>query len=412
MKLKILLTGILLAVIWLPAGAQDNLNFSGFLRNYTGVLTGQGNEISILQNTLNFNVETRGTRMALKVNPYLYHYFDRDLELGLREAYLDLYFNNFDLRVGKQQIIYGKAEGVFITDVVSPKDIREFLLPEFDEIRMGVTSAKLNFYKGNNTFELVWVPIFSPTQLPEEGSIWRPAMPFPVTPVFDMSTKEVKPQVENSELFFRYSAMTPGIDFEFVGGYFFDDDPVMHMTRQIDPETMQLTGLIARPEHHRLAMGGGSFSTQIGPFLLRGEAGYYNGKYFQTSSPSVADGTIEKNYLHYMAGLDYNLAGVILTAQFIQEYILDYEDGIMNEEFENTMTFLAKKDFFREKLWIELFSYVGLNRGDALIRPKATYSFADGFDIQLGANIFTGTEGRFGQFNANDMIYAKLKYSF
>jgi hypothetical protein len=84
----------------------------------------------------------------------------------------------------------------------------------------------------------------------------------------------------------------------------------------------------------------------------------------------------------------------------------------MNEEFENTMTFLAKKDFLREKLWIELFSYVGLNRGDALIRPKMTYSFADGFDIQLGANIFTGTEGRFGQFNDNDMVYTKLKYSF
>jgi hypothetical protein len=412
MKMKFLTAVLLLSVIVLPAQAQENIQLSGFMRNYTGVLTGQENEFSILQNTFDFNLETRGSRMALKVNPYLYHYFDRDLELGLREAYLDLYFNNFDLRVGKQQIIYGKAEGVFITDVVSPKDLREFLLPEFDEIRMGVTAAKLNYYRGNNTFELVWVPVFTPTNMPEEGSIWRPAMPFPVAPVFDLSTKEVKPKLENSELFFRYSAMTPGIDFEFVGGYFFDDDPINHITRQIDPETMQLTGLIARPEHHRLAMGGGSFSTQLGPFLLRGEAAYYNGKYFQTSSTMASDGTIEKDYLHYMAGLDYNLKGVILTAQFIQEYILDYEDGIMNEEFENTMTFLAKKDFFRERLWIELFSYLGLNRGDALIRPKATYSFADGFDIQFGANIFLGNEGRFGQFNQNDMIFTKLRYSF
>ena len=412
MKNKILITVFLLTLFIVPAKSQEQVNLSGFLRNYTGVLTGQGNEFSILQNTFDFNLETKGSRTALKVNPYLYHYSDRKLELGLREAYLDLYFNHFDLRVGKQQIIYGKAEGVFITDVVSPKDLREFLLPEFDEIRMGVTAAKLNFYKGNNTFELVWVPVFTPTQLPEEGSIWRPAMPFPVTPSFDLSTKEVNPELENSELFLRYSAMSPGIDFELVGGYFYDDDPINHITRQVDPETMMLTGLIARPEHHRLAMGGGSFSTQIGPFLLRGEAGFYNGKYFQTSTPSVANGIIEKDYLHYMAGIDYNLAGVTLTAQFIQEYILDYEEGIMNEEFENTMTFLAKKDFLREKLWIELFSYVGINRGDGLIRPKITYSFADGFDIQLGANIFTGTEGRFGQFNDNDMVYTKLKYSF
>jgi hypothetical protein len=412
MKRNLLITAFLLAAFALPAGAQDNLNFSGYLRNYTGVLTGQDNAFSILQNTFDFQVETRGSRMALKVNPYLYHYFDRDLELGIREAYLDLYFEHFDLRVGKQQIIYGKAEGVFITDVVSPKDLREFLLPEFDEIRMGVTAARLNYYRGNNTFELVWVPVFTPTVLPEEGSIWRPQMLFPVEPDYDLSTARVDPELGNSEVFLRYSAMTPGIDFELVGGTFFDDDPVMHMTRHVNPETMQLTGLTVRPQHHRLLMGGGSFSTQLGPFLLRGEAGYSHGKYFQTSSQSASDGTIEKDLLHYMMGMDYTLMGVRLTAQFIQEYIPDYTEGILNEESENMMTFLARKDFLREKLWLEVFSYVGINRGDALIRPKVSYSFADGFDIQLGANIFTGTEGRFGQYHENDMLYMKMKYSF
>ena len=113
-----------------------------------------------------------------------------------------------------------------------------------------------------------------------------------------------------------------------------------------------------------------------------------------------------------MAGLDYNLAGIVLSTQFIQEVVPDYEDDMLNDQFETTMTFLAKKDFFREKLWIEFFSYVGLTTKDALIRPKLTYSFADGFDIQAGANIFTGSEGRFGQFNANDMLYAKVKFSF
>lgn len=406
------LIGLVLAASLLPVQAWDNLSIYGFMRNYTGVLAGQDQEFSILQNTFDFNLETRGTRMALKVNPYLYHYFDSELELGLREAYLDLYFDHFDLRVGKQQIIYGKAEGVFITDVVSPKDLREFLLPEFDEIRVGVTAAKLNHYRGNHTLELVWIPVFTPTKMPEEGSIWRPQLNFPLQPEFDMSTARVTPKPGNSEAFVRYSALMPGIDYEFVGGYFFDDDPVMHMTRQVDPETMQLTGLIARPEHHRLTMVGGSFSTQVGPFLLRGESGYYHGKHFQTAAPGASDGTIEKNLLHSLVGLDYNLKGVTLTAQFIQEYILDFQEGIVQDEFEHTMTFLAKKDFMRERLWIELFTYAGLNRGDALIRPKVTYSFADGFDIQLGANIFTGTEGRFGQFHENDMLYTKLKYSF
>lgn len=412
MKTKHIYITFLIVIISFISKAQDAPVISGYVRNYTGMLTSENNEFSIVQNTLNINIEKKFGRVAFKANPYLYHYFDRDLELGLREAYMDLYFDNFDLRIGKQQIIYGKAEGVFITDVVSPKDLREFLLPDFEEIRMGITAAKLSYFLKGNTFELTWIPVFTPTQLPGAGSIWQPVMPFPVNPTFDYSTSEVIPSLENSELFLRYSALGSKIDYELVAGTFNYDDPVFHLTKQIDQQTGTLTGLTARPEYHRVLMAGGSFSLPVGPLVLRSELGYYNGRYFQTNAPSAKDGTIKKDFLHYMAGLDYNLAGIVLSTQFIQEVVPDYEDDMLNDQFETTMTFLATKDFFREKLWIEFFSYVGLTTKDALIRPKLTYSFADGFDIQAGANIFTGSEGRFGQFNANDMLYAKVKFSF
>lgn len=394
------------------AMAQENVSISGFVRNYTGVLTTGDNDFSILQNTFNLVLEKKSDKIAFKVNPYLYHYFDNDLELGLREAFLDLNFSNFNLRAGKQQIIWGKAEGVFITDIVSPKDLSEFLLRDFDEIRMGVTSLKAGYYFGNNTLEAVWAPVFTPTRMPEEGSIWSPTLSFPITPTFDYSSSEVNKSLENSEVFIRFSSMGSKADFEIVGGYFWNDDPAMHITRIMDPESMQLTGLTVMPEHHRLSMAGMSISMPLGPLVIRGEGGYYSGKYFQTEALTARDATIEKDYLHYMAGLDYTLAGIRLSTQFIREYIPQYETGIRNEEFETTMTFLAKKDFLRERLWLELFAYVGINNKDALIRPKISYSFADGFDIQAGANIFTGTEGRFGQYNDNDMIYMKLKYSF
>lgn len=396
----------------LQSKGQEHPGISGYVRNYTGVLISDGSEFSILQNTLNLNFEQKLGRVAFKVNPYLYHYFDRELEIGLREAYLDMYFGQFDLRVGKQQIIYGKAEGVFITDVVSPKDLSEFLLPDFDEIRMGVTAAKLSYYLGNNTMEATWIPAFTPTRMPGAGSIWKPALPFPVEPEYDYSTAQITPSVGNSELFLRFSSMGSKIDYELVAGTFYNDDPVYHLTRQVNPSNGQLTGITARPEYHRLSMAGGSFGLPVGPVVIRSEGGYYSGRYFQTESPAAADATIEKDYMHYMAGLDFTLAGIRLSTQFIQEYIPDYEENIRNDQFEGTMTFLAKKDFLREKLWVELFAYTGLNARDALIRPKVTWSFADGFDVQAGANVFTGSEGRFGQYNANDMLYAKLKFSF
>ena len=412
MKLRIAITTLLTLVLMNHVKAQENVEITGYARNYTGVLTGGDNKFSIVQNTFNLKFEKSSDRIAFKVNPYLNHYFDRNLELGLREAYLDLRFENFDIRVGKQQIIYGKAEGVFITDVVSPKNLSEFLLPDFNEIRLGVTAAKIDYYFGNSTVEAVWAPVFTPTQMPEMNSIWRPVMPFPIPPTFDNSTTEITPNLENSEIFFRFSNMGAFADFEIVGGYFWDDDPAMHLTKQFNPITNLPTGLIVRPEHHRLTMGGASFSMPVGPLLFKGEGGYYLGKYFQTLSPTIPDAAIKKDYLHYMVGLEYSLAGIMLSAQFIQENILDYEQGIRNDEIESTMTFIARKNLLREKLGLELFAYVGLNNKDALIRPKISYAFADGFDIQLGANIFVGDKGRFGQFNANTMVYTKLKYSF
>lgn len=414
MKVKIyIITGlILIAFAVQKVNAQNTIDLSGYVRNYIGMLTADPNNFSIVQNTFDLKIEKRSDKVAFKVNPYLYHYFDSKLEFGLREAYMDMYFNNFDIRVGKQQIIWGKAEGVFITDVVSPKDLREFLLPDFDEIRTGITSVKLNYYKGSHTFEAVLAPVFTPTQMPDDNSIWKPQMSFPIIPTWDYSTSGLTPELENSELFARYSLMASSFDFELIGGYFFYDDPAMHLTKEVNPATMQLTGLTVRPEYHRVIMGGGSFSVPLDDFVVRGEGAYYTGRYFQTEAPTNTDASIEKDNLHYMAGLDYTLGGVKLSVQFIQEYILDYENGIYNDEMENTMTFLAKKDFFREKLWIELFSYIGLNNEDALIRPKLTYDFADGFEVQGGANIFVGKNGRFGQYDANDMIYLKLKYSF
>ena len=76
------------------------------------------------------------------------------------------------------------------------------------------------------------------------------------------------------------------------------------------------------------------------------------------------------------------------------------------------MTLLARGDFLRETLTLELFSYIGLNNKDALIHPRIYYDLSDGFEILFGANIFTGDTGRFGQHNENDMVYTKIKYSF
>ncbi len=249
----------------------QNLDISGFARTYEGVLFNSG-DFGIIQQTLNLNFEQRGNNVAFKANPMMFLFNADSLDFRMRELYLDLYFDNFDIRIGKQQVVWGKVDGVFITDIVSPLNLTEFLLPDFDEIRTGVVATKINYYLGNSTFEAIWIPQFTPIERPPPGSIWYIQPDFPVTPTWDFSRETITPSLESSEIFLKYTALTSAIDFEIMGAYTWDDNPTLHVQKEfrLDPDTQQpiLTGLNITPEHHRLAIGGGSFSSEIKGVIL------------------------------------------------------------------------------------------------------------------------------------------------
>jgi len=386
---------------------RAQVEHNGFVRTYLGTLVEQDGEYSVLQNTFNWRLDYGKGNVKLFANPVLtYNAIRNETDFSLRQAFLDIYFADFDLRIGKQQIIWGKAEGVFITDIISPRDLSEFLLPDFEEIRIGINAFKLDYYLGNSTFEAVWIPLFQPAILPEANSIWTPQMPsFPLAVALDESERHVEGKLSNSEFALKYSYLGSAVDFELMTAYLWDDNPAMLIYAQPD------STLLLKPKYHRLPMLGTSFSKTVGAAIVRGEGAYYLGKKFSAEDLS-ANGILERDYLHYLLGYDYNWFGVNMSMQVIQEYILQYEDDIRNDEFTSTLTFMAAKDFLRETLRLELFSYFGVNSSDALLRPKIVYDLADGFEAQLGANIFVGNEGLLGQYAKNDMIFLKLRYDF
>ena len=412
--------GIILAIFAMLSqlAMAQHAEISGFARTYEGVNVESG-DFSIIQQTLNLNFEKRGEKVAFKANPMTYLYNSDSLELSMREIYMDMYFKNFDLRIGKQQVVWGKADGVFITDIVSPLNLTEFLLPDFNEIRKGVIAAKLDYYIGSSTLEAILIPRFTPTTSPDANSIWYIQPEYAAPTTIDWSKSAINSSLENSEVFLKWSAMTSIVDFEIMGGYTWDDTPTMHVQKQMEidttttPPTPTLTGLTITPQYHRLTVAGGSFSTEIKGVIFRGEGAYYNGKYFQTEDPLATDALVQKDYLNYVAGVDFNIGNVKLSAQFIQKFILDHNDYMSEDEIQNTATVMARYDMMRETLHLELFSYIGLSESDALIRPKVTYDFDDSFSLLLGANIFVGDEdGRFGKYQDNTMVYTKIKYNF
>lgn len=386
-------------------------SFTGYGRNYTGILLKDNHDYSIIQDTFDLRIEHSRGKVAFTANPYIYFYHNKAQEIKIRQSYMDIFLDSVDIRIGKQQIVWGKADGVFITDVISPKDLGEYLLPDFEEIRLGIQALKIDYFIGDSTIEFVWVPSFTPTQSPASDSIWYTAPVFTVTPTFDYSKKTVASNLDNSEAFFKISAVTSMIDFEIMTGYMWDDDPTLHVSKAIDPTTKKLA-ITVTPEHHRLTLGGGSFSTTLGGIVVSGEAAYYRGKYFRSEDTTLVDGVVEKDYIHYMLGVNYTIGDVKTSLQFIEQRIQDYHEEMVNDQNEDTVTLLLSCDFLRETLHLELFSYFDINNSGSLIRPKVSYNVIDGFLVLAGFNIFNGEKGKFGQYDENDMIYSKIKYSF
>ena len=396
--------------------AETNIDINGYIRNETGVLLDEDTEFGLMKNTLNLDLTYRNDddTLGAKATPFIYYYGEDDYRMDLREIYVDIYLDTIDIRVGKQQIMWGKADGVFITDVVSPKNLTEFLLPDFNEIRMGVNSLKLDYSSDNSTFELVWIPMFTPTKIPASDSIWGVKMDIPKGVTIDKSKMKIDPSLENSEIFFKYSLLASAIDLEVMAGYMWDDDPTLHLNKAMVDGHPQMSIV---PEYHRLGVMGGSFSKDIaGMFVLRGEIAYYYDKYFLLNTPDKVTGenTTQRDYIHYVVGIDATpFWDIYMSTQFIQRAILNYTDDIQNEDFDNTMTFLMRKTFLRETLDVELFAYYSITDGDALIKPKIAYKYTDELELSVGAYIFVGdSDGMFGQFEDNNMVYIKSKLTF
>lgn len=77
----------------------------------------------------------------------------------LRELYVDTVAYGWDFRIGKQQVVWGKADGVKFLDIINPTDFREWGQNTMEDSRIPLWMAVAEKDLGNNdSFQIVWVP--------------------------------------------------------------------------------------------------------------------------------------------------------------------------------------------------------------------------------------------------------------
>lgn len=332
--------------------------------------------------------------------------------LELREAYLEYFSNKWDLRIGRQIIIWGKADGLQVTDIISPLDLTEFLARDFEDIRTAVDALKFRILGDKINFQLVWVPFFNPAIIPTgDDNPWSSSPPLDNNENLELIFPDpMKPgkTIGNSELFGKISLYLPGIDLAFSAFHTWDDFGVTHYFLDLQPGIQKLE---LQQEYYRVSGFGAEFSMPLGEFVLRGETALYFNKQFEADDPG--GGIFKKNNINCLLGIDwYPGSDWILSAQLMDSIIPGYESPIKNDRHTFTTTFMIEKKLMHQTLTISNFLYLGLNEMDFFNRLSADYALTDEFHILIGIDLFGGDKGLFGQFKDNQEVFAKVKYNF
>jgi hypothetical protein len=199
-------------------------------------------------------------------------------ETGIKahELWLEHADADWDIRVGRQIIIWGKADGVQVTDIICPPDYTESITRDLDEIRQPVEAAKLRLLGKSVNLELIWIPVFREAKMPEGDNPWAitTAAP-PGVRIDEDDTWKPGISLQNSEFAVKASAYFSGLDIAASAFYNWDDMPARH--RAVS-RISGLPDIRFHPKYHRMAVFGLEFSRPWSDFVFRGEAAYYVGR--------------------------------------------------------------------------------------------------------------------------------------
>jgi hypothetical protein len=333
---------------------------------------------------------------------------DNRFQGRLLEAYANFYLGSVDLRVGKQVITWGRADALNPTDVLTPKDFTLLSARDEEERRIGTAALKANYYRGNYTLSLIWLPIFNPSTIPLTA------------PAGFRITEDKRSQGRWTEQGFAAKLDHTGGDFDWSFSYYHGLDVI--------PTGRSVTPTLTNLSHNRIHMVGADFAKHLGRVGLRGETAYVH-----TQDPGGSDVVVKNPYVFTVLGADYDVTEDLnINLQAYQRIVVNYQDmfriqdpavrnvAVLNVIFHQQMdriqegiTGRIKAQWWNDTLEAELLGVWNANRSDFFVRPSVAYAFTDTWKGFMGWDVFNGRrESLNGFLQNNTSFFAELRATF
>jgi len=326
--------------------------------------------------------------------------YEKELELG--ETYVQgSLTKNFDIKIGRQIVVWGKSDNIRVTDILNPLDMRLPGIADIEDLRLPVTMTRLDYYTGDWSLTGIAIHEIRFNKNPEYGSDFYPlSIPPP---------HEDKPasNFKNTEYAAALNGIFSGWDIAFYWADFYNDMP---HTRLVSAAPQQTEW-----KHSRLKMFGAAFNQALGNWLLKSEVAYIDGFEF-FNSPG-------KDYSRtdVLAGVEYSgFKDTTLSIEVADRQINDFDEALKlppdyAKEDEFQWAARLTRDFLNDTLTLTILtSTFGVTGQDGALQHFSTeYDITDSVKISGGVVLYqSGNLARYSNIGNNDRLFCEIKYSF
>lgn len=403
------------------------------------------------------DVDSRGCLddyMDLSENELRYPEFNDRADF-IRELYLDgsIYFDSGDelnLRIGKQQVIWGRTDLFRVLDVINPVDYSvNNIYDELEDIRIPMWMVNAEYRMGPTgsfddlNFSMVWnFDKFRPHNLGQCGtpnnilgascffrgmkSLWDNggtvsnfangtiATEFPSHTIGIRDVEEYEWNLSNTQFGMKVEGVYGDLGFSLNAMHYRSQLPSLRGGIPADnpfvPGTdyQQWPYLIAFDIHFpRVTMLGGSidYYSQAIDTVFRVEVAHTSGEEFANGlDPDLFS---ESDVVRYVIGVDKNVfirsinpnRAFLLSAQIFGQHLLDHQEetaplgkvGMPDWEENWTATFLIKGWWMNDRLSPQIIAAHDFRANASVIAPSIDWLINDSWQIVFGANIKFGS---------------------
>ncbi len=440
---------------------NDNLEYAGYIKTEVWIKTNNDNShqfLSSLKNTFDLALEYKlSDNWTFFVHPrYFYDPaydirndpdFDKNqAKMGntqrtewLRDCYLDYTSDQLDIRIGKQQVVWGQADGLPFLDRVMPFDLSYYWLPDFADIRIPLWMVKVEYSPWiDSTLQILLIPDFEASRSAPAGApfsfkglndfeAWKQRQEALGNNVYYTIYRPPK-EFENSRIGMRWRSMIGDMEYTLNWLYGYTTSAYTYLDGVI-PGAGGVVNYYYSRRHKLYHLIGFSFNKSfINPgifegWTIRGEFAYLHNEPTYYGIEGRRQYTEKTDKYTYVLGFDKNFfTNWLFSLQFAQfihdkktfkgyQVLNTYTYGVM-DKVENILTLKIATDFMYERIKPEVL-IIYTDDNDGRISFKTKYEVKDNLWLTLGYYHFWGPNyGSNGQFRNNDHIFCELKYTF